>query len=96
MENVDLQAAWDELFNILAQLPREDQDSCYQTFKNFLHKIRQDIGVIYTSEALLRRETEDDDNEDILELLNAIQIAQSRVLGLITDLTNSVEEFASK
>jgi hypothetical protein len=96
MKNVELKTAWDEFFKLLSQLSIEEQDQCYETFKLFLHKLRQDIGVIYTSEALLRRETEDDADEDILELLNAIQIAQNRVLDVITDLTHSVEDFASK
>jgi signal transduction histidine kinase len=74
---------WKDLASLINSLPSEEQHRYQTNIGLFSHDLRQVVGIIYSAESLLRR------NESLpaeeIELLEMIQNASKRAIGLITD-----------
>jgi hypothetical protein len=84
---------WEGLATIFIGLPEKDKEKCIDMMLLHIHDLRQSISVIYASEALLRRMVTDDNLENPIELLNAMQIAYQRMFTIVEDMSNTFDEF---
>ena len=80
----DLATLWQELSNLIDDLPLEEQTRFHNGVRMMVHDLRQNVSIIYGAESLLRRTIPD--TEDNQELLDSIRTANQRIIGLITDL----------
>lgn len=78
-----LAAVWRELAALVSTLPLEERQRCQDAIHLLVHDLRQDSGVIYGAEALLRRETAS--QTGLIELLDIIRTANRHAMGLLTE-----------
>ena len=87
---------WVGLAEIINQLPDDDNEKYIEMMLVFIHNLRQSISVVYAAEALLRRMINNNDFENPIELLNAMQIAHQRMFNIVENMSNVFDAYEKK
>jgi len=84
---------WEGLATTLCKLPEKEKDKYLEMMLVHIHDLRQSISIIYAVEALLRRMISEENLENPLELLNAMQIAYQRMFSDIENMSNVFDAY---
>ena len=80
----ELKATWTALADLIDSLPKDDKHRYQTAIRLLVHDLRQNIGIIYNAESLLRRGIPN--TTENLELLDSIRTANQRSIAVVTDL----------
>ena len=84
---------WDELIDLADQLPDEKRQELLALIRVYIHEVRHTIGLITSSEALLRRDLEGKPGAaEAQVLLDIISIAAKRLTHMLADTAQSLGE----
>lgn len=77
----DMTPVWRDLAALINSLPLEERQRYQAAIRRLVHDLRQDSGIIYSAEALVRREVTG--QPSLTELLDIIRAANQRAMRLL-------------
>lgn len=81
---------WDDLADLVNQLPLEERKRHRKNLGKFMHDLRNTLGLITNSQDLIRRDfRERDDVDSVMDLINIIKTATQRASVHLTDIIES-------
>jgi signal transduction histidine kinase len=89
MGEQDEQQIWQDLVGMIKDLAPEERRRYMWALLVLVHDLRQNIGIIYSAEGLLRRKIGSDPQE--AELLDAIHKSSQRVINLLTAFSEPLD-----
>jgi len=85
MPKTEENTVWEDIATLINALPRAERRRYYEGVRRWGHELGHNIGLIRTSEGLLRREMEDAQEADT-ELLDIIRDAANQLLEMMAEI----------